>query len=282
MPFFFLVGPPNNFFLAPPLVVEDLAEVAPSSTQLETLPVQEVIPPIVQVVAEEATIEEEAPAPVLQEEASAPIVEEVVEIEVPTVQEEASVAQEEAPIVEEEASVVEEVAPVEEQAPVVQETASLPLSTPPASASLATPSQQLVSHFEGVVLQIWKDQIVPHMLSKDVVWDASLAADAEFIISKLQEVSYDVTRLQDYTQKLQALREAENLASEKMSRTSRDWAESDAREALHALSSKLENAEITLGEAIEELSEAKVDEEDARERLELAREQLQSAGTKVV
>ncbi|KAG9450152.1 hypothetical protein H6P81_010117 [Aristolochia fimbriata] len=246
-------------------VAEDLAEVAP--TQPEISPVQEVTPPVVQEVAEGATIEEEAPAPV---------VEEMVEIEVLTVQEEASVIQEEAPIVEEVPSVVEEVAPIEEQAPVVQETASLPLSAPPALTSLATPSQQLLSHVEGVMLQVWKDQITPRMLSPDAVRDASLAVDANFIISKLQEVSHDVTRLQVYTQKLQALREIESLARE------RDWAESDAWEALEALSSKLENAEITLDEAAEELSEAKVDEEDARERLELAREQLQSAGTNVV
>ncbi|KAG9457699.1 hypothetical protein H6P81_002207 [Aristolochia fimbriata] len=43
--------------------------------------------------------------------------------------------------------------------------------------------------------------------------------------------------------------------------SSQDWAESDAREAFDALSSKLDNAKITLDEATEDLSEAKVHEE---------------------
>ncbi|KAG9442228.1 hypothetical protein H6P81_018082 [Aristolochia fimbriata] len=161
-------------------------------------------------------------------------------------------------------------------------TTSLTLPTLPASTSLATPSQQLLSHVGGVMLQVWRDQITPRMLSPDVVRDTSLAVDANFIIRKLQEVSHDVTRLQVYTQKLQALKDMESLAGEKASRTSRDWAKSDARETLDALSSKLENAKITLDEAAEDLSEAKADEEDARERLELATEQLQSAKTKKV
>ncbi|KAG9450645.1 hypothetical protein H6P81_010610 [Aristolochia fimbriata] len=264
-------------------VVGDLVEIPPSSTQLEFL--QEVAPPAIQ---EEATTEEEAPAPVFQEAEATPSIEEVVEVEAPTVQEEAILVlevQEEASIVQEEAptSVVEapaieevieivqeevptavaevaevflaveevaevvlaveevaDVVPAVEEVPIVHDTTtSLTLLTLRVSTSLATPSQQLLSHVEGVMLQV-------------------------------------------YTQKLQALKDIESLAGEKASRTSRDWAESDAREALDVLSSKLENAEITLDEAAEDLSEAKADEEDARERLELAREQLQSAETKVV
>ncbi|KAG9446695.1 hypothetical protein H6P81_012823 [Aristolochia fimbriata] len=261
-------------------VVGDLVEIPPSSTQLEVL--QEAAPLVVQ---EEATTEEEAPTPVLQEAeaAPAPSTEEVVGIEAPIheailvleIQEEASIVQEEAPtsavkapaieevveIVQEEvpAAVAEvaevvpaveevtEVVPAVEEVPIVQNmTTSLTLPTLPASTSLATPSQQLLSHVEGTMLQGWKDIITPRMLSTNAVRDTSLAADADFIIGKLQE------------------------------------AESDAREALDALSSKLENAEITLDEASEDLSEAKADEEDARERLELAIEQLQSIETKVV
>ncbi|KAG9458425.1 hypothetical protein H6P81_002933 [Aristolochia fimbriata] len=268
-------------------VVEVFVEVAPSSTQLETLPIQEVAPPVVQEAAEETTIEKEAPSPFLQEGAPTPSVEEVVEVEALTVREKASVVQEEAPtpaveapvpaiedvveVVQEEIPVaVEEIAEVipavvgvaevilaiEEDSIVQNTTTSPTLPTPPASISLATPSQQLLSHVEGVMLQAWKDQITHRMLSPDAVRDTSLAADADFIIK--------------------------SLVGEKASRTSRDWSESDARDALDALSSKLENAEITLGEAAEELSEAKVDEEDARERLKLGREKLQSDGTKVV
>ncbi|KAG9442229.1 hypothetical protein H6P81_018083 [Aristolochia fimbriata] len=85
-------------------VVGDLVEIAPSSIQLEIL--QEVVPPVVQ---EEATTEEEAPAPVLQEAeaAPAPSIEEVVEVEAPTVKEEAILVLE----VQEEASIVQEEAP---------------------------------------------------------------------------------------------------------------------------------------------------------------------------
>ncbi|KAG9458343.1 hypothetical protein H6P81_002851 [Aristolochia fimbriata] len=114
------------------------------------------------------------------------------------------------------------------------------------------------------VVEIWKDQITPSMLSQDAARDASLATDAKFIISKLQEVSHDVTCLQGYTRKLQALKEAKNLAGEKTSQTSSDSTESDASEALDVLSSKLENVETALDEAAEDLSQAKLDHEAAQ------------------
>ncbi|KAG9458865.1 hypothetical protein H6P81_003373 [Aristolochia fimbriata] len=134
------------------LIEPEVVEVAPVLSLVEilevTLVTQEEVTPAVQ----EATV----PKMVAQE-----------------------VVREEALVVQEEASVVEEGAPVvEEQTPIVQETASLPLPAPPASTPLAIPSQQLVSHFDGVVLQIWKDQIVTRMLSQDAARDASLAADA--------------------------------------------------------------------------------------------------------
>ncbi|KAG9442015.1 hypothetical protein H6P81_017869 [Aristolochia fimbriata] len=145
--------------------------------------------------------------------------------------------------------VVQEEAPVvQEGAPAIQETfTSLSLPAPPASTLLTTPSQQLLSHF-----------------------------------SKLQKVGQDVNRLQGYTQMLQALKEAESLAGEKASQISKDSTKSEAREALDMLSFKLDNAEITLDESTEDLSQAKLDEEDACVLLELAREQVQSAETKVV
>ncbi|KAG9458054.1 hypothetical protein H6P81_002562 [Aristolochia fimbriata] len=96
------------------------------------------------------------------------------------------------------------------------------------------------------------------------------------------EAGHDVTNLQDYTQKLQVLTEVESLAREKTSRISKDLTESEAREALDVLSSKLDNAKVTLDETAEDLSQAKLDEEDAHKRLELAREQAQSADTKVI
>ncbi|KAG9450660.1 hypothetical protein H6P81_010625 [Aristolochia fimbriata] len=177
--------------------------------------------------------------------------------------------------------------PVLEVAPALTQLEALPpLPAPPTPAAIATPlvtsSQQLQSDFRGMVLQFWKDRIAPRMLSSDVLYDSSLTSDAEFVNGKLQEAGHDMTRLQDYTQKLQALTEEESLAREKTSRISKDSAESDAREALDMLSSKLDNAKVTLDKAVEDLSQAKLDEEDARERLELAREQAQSAETKVV
>ncbi|KAG9442395.1 hypothetical protein H6P81_018249 [Aristolochia fimbriata] len=120
------------------------------------------------------------------------------------------------------------------------------------------------------------------MLSPDVAHDSSLATNVKFVINRLQEVGHDVTHLRGYAQRLQALTEAESLVGEKTSRILRDSVESKAREALDMLSSKLENAKITLDEVFEDLSQAKLDQEDAHERLELAREQAQSADTKVV
>ncbi|KAG9442344.1 hypothetical protein H6P81_018198 [Aristolochia fimbriata] len=188
-------------------VVETLKEVAPASIQLEASLIQDAAPPVVR-------------------EDVAPSVQEAVEV----VQEEAPVIQEEAPTTEEVVEVVQERAPVVQEAPVVQDTVtSLTLPAPPASTPLVTPSQQLLSYFKGMMLQISQDQITSRMLSPDVVRNSSLATDAGFVISKLQEVGEDVTHLQDYTQKLQALKEIENLAGEKTSRTSRDSAESDTR-----------------------------------------------------
>ncbi|KAG9442265.1 hypothetical protein H6P81_018119 [Aristolochia fimbriata] len=170
---------------------------------------------------------------------------------------------------------------------VVQEAVtSLPLPAPPMLAftvtHLVTPSQQLQSDFRGMVLRFQKVGIAPRMLSPDVVHDSSLAIDAKFVISKLREVGHDVTCLQDYAQKFQGLTEVESLAGERTSRISKDSAESKAREALDVLSCKLDNAKVTLDKAAEDLSQAKLDQEDAHERLELAREQAQSADTKVV
>ncbi|KAG9450146.1 hypothetical protein H6P81_010111 [Aristolochia fimbriata] len=231
-------------------VVEDLVEVAPSSTQLKTLPVQEVAPQVVQEAAEEATIEEEAPIPVLQEAAPAPSVEEVVEVG--AVQEEASVVQEEAPtpVVEAPVSTIEEVAEV------VRE--EIPAAVAVEEVAEVIPTVEEVAEVIPVVEEV-----------------------AE-VIPAVEEVAEVIPAVEEVAEVVPAVEVIESLAGEKASRTSRDWAESDAREALVALSSKLENAEITVDEAAEDLSVAKVDEEDSRERLELAREQLQLAETKVV
>ncbi|KAG9458412.1 hypothetical protein H6P81_002920 [Aristolochia fimbriata] len=229
---------------------EDTPEVGSAVEVVDEVPteVADVIPaiddvPDVTPAVEETRIEEATPVLVLQEADAAPVSSIEAVIEV------------EAPPPAFEASAI----------PAVEDTTiSLTPPTPPTSTSLTTPSQQLLSHIE------------------DAVRDGHLLADAEFVIGRLQEVSHDVTRLQVYTQKLEVLSEMESSAREKASRTSRDRAECDARESLGILSSKLEDAEITLSEVAEELSEAKDDDEDVRERLELAREQLQSARTKVV
>ncbi|KAG9458350.1 hypothetical protein H6P81_002858 [Aristolochia fimbriata] len=289
--------------------VEEPAEIAPVLTQPEALPIHEVSPSpsVVQEAAEEATIEEAAPVSVLPEAdaAPAPSIEDVVEVEAPSpvVEEEAPTSVIEAPAIEAGIEVVQEEVPIEEVfetvlapeevalevvpsepavegAPIVQNSAILPTSS--SLTSSQTPSQQLLSYVEGLMLQAWKDKIAPRMVSPGAVRDGPLLADAEFIIGRLQEVSHDVTRLRVYTQKLQVLSEMESSTREKASRISKDRAECGARESLGILSSKLEDAEITLSEVAEELSEAKDDEEDARERLELAKEQLQSAETKVV
>ncbi|KAG9442232.1 hypothetical protein H6P81_018086 [Aristolochia fimbriata] len=96
------------------------------------------------------------------------------------------------------------------------------------------------------------------MLSPDVAHDSSLATNAEFVISKLQKVGHDVTRIRGYAQRLQALSEAKSLSSAKTSQISGDSEEINAREALE------------------------LDQEDAHDRLELAQEQAQSADAKVV
>ncbi|KAG9442318.1 hypothetical protein H6P81_018172 [Aristolochia fimbriata] len=289
-------------------VVEELAGLAPVLIQPEALRVQEVVPspPVVQEAAEEEVVETPAPteevvgveAPVqeeailvleVQEEASVvqeevpttveedvvPAVEDVLVV-VPAVEDVLEVVEAPVPAIREEAraEVVQEETPAVEEIPVVQEPSTL--------IPLETPSQQLLSHVEGLMLQVWKDRMASRMLSPNAVRDTSLVADANFIIGRLQEVSHDVTPLQIYTQKLQALREMESLAGEKASRTSKDSAEIDAREALDVLTSKLDNAEIALDEAAEDLSRAEADHEDAGEYLELAKEQFESNKMKVV
>ncbi|KAG9442400.1 hypothetical protein H6P81_018254 [Aristolochia fimbriata] len=104
------------------------------------------------------------------------------------------------------------------------------------------------------------------MLSPGVVSDISLLADAGFAISRLQEMGHDVTRLRVYTQQLQTLKEIEPSAGEKVRPDFRDEAEGYCSNTLAVVSSKLEEAKATLGEVVEELSEAKAEEEDARER----------------
>ncbi|KAG9446718.1 hypothetical protein H6P81_012846 [Aristolochia fimbriata] len=235
-------------------VVEEPAEITPTLT--EGLPVQEggvVETPATLI---EAVVEAEAPPPAVEEEAPTPTVEvpaieavvEVIQEEVPTTEEalETILAPEEE-VIEVVPAVDPVVEPAVEEVPIVQS-----LATPPTSSSLTssqTPSQEFLSYVEGLMVQAWRDRIVPRMLSP---------APAS-----------------------ETLKEIERSAGEKALRTSRDEAESIARNTLAIVSSKLEEAKATLGEVIEELSEAKAEEEDARERLELAREQLQSAGTKV-
>ncbi|KAG9442347.1 hypothetical protein H6P81_018201 [Aristolochia fimbriata] len=254
-------------------VVGELAEI----TSSEGLPVQEVAPSP-SVVQEEAVIEVEALPPAVKEEDTTPVV------EVPAIEAAVEVIQEEVPTTEGALETI--VAPEEavmEVAPAAEEV-SLVQATPPTSSSLTpsqTPSQEFLSYIKGLMVQAWRDRIVPRMLSPGVVSDISLLADAGFAISRLQEMGHDVTRLRVYTQQLQTLQEIEPSAGEKVRRTSRDEAKGIARNTLAVVSSKLEEAKATLGEVVEELSEAKAEEKDARERFELAREQLQSAGTKV-
>ncbi|KAG9444752.1 hypothetical protein H6P81_016092 [Aristolochia fimbriata] len=240
-------------------VEEPPAEIAPILTQPEALPISR----------------EEAPTPV---------------IEAPAIEAGIEVVQEEVPIEEVFETVLapEEVAlevvpsePAVEGAPIVQNSAILPTSS--SLTSSQTPSQQLLSYVEGLMLQAWKDKIAPRMVSPGAVRDGPLLADAEFIVGRLQEVSHDVTSPAGFT-----LKSCRSLARWRVQLERRQvafpgiggvWS---CWESLGILSSKLEDAEITLSEVAEELSEAKDDEEDARERLELAKEQLQSAETKVV
>ncbi|KAG9453682.1 hypothetical protein H6P81_006586 [Aristolochia fimbriata] len=248
-------------------VVEEPAEITPTLTQSEGLPGQEVAPPsVVQEEAEEevvenpapsieAVVEAEAPPPAVEEEAPAPA------IEVPAIEAVAEAVQEEVPAIVE----VADDAPAVEEASVVQDLAT------PILTSQEAPSQEFLSYVEGLMVQAWRDRIAPRMLSPGAVSDTSLLAYAGFAISRLQEMGHDVTRLRVYTQQLQTLREIKSSAGEKACRTSRDEAESIARNTLAIVSSKLEEAKATLGEVIEELSEAKAEEEDAHERLESAR-----------
>ncbi|KAG9453451.1 hypothetical protein H6P81_006355 [Aristolochia fimbriata] len=206
----------------------------------------EVVEEIMEGAAEEEVVETPAPT------------EEVVEVEAPTAQE----------VVEEIPTAMEEVAddaPAVEEASIVQDLAT------PIPTSREAPSREFLSYVEGLMVLAWRDRIAPRMLSPGAVSDTSLLADAGFAISRLQEMGHDVTRLRVYTQQLQTLKEIESSAREKAHRTSRDEAESIARNTLAIVSSKLEEAKATLGEVIEELSEAKAEEEDARERLESAR-----------
>ncbi|KAG9450352.1 hypothetical protein H6P81_010317 [Aristolochia fimbriata] len=255
------------------------AEITPALTQSEGLPVQEVAPsPLV--VQEEAVVEAEAPPPAVEEGAPTPAVEVLaIEAVVEVIQEEVPTTEGALEVIEVVPAVDPVVEPAAEEVPLVQN-----LATPPTSSSLTslqTPSQEFLSYVEGLMVQAWRERIVPRMLSPGVVSDTSLLADAGFAISRLQEMGHDVTRLRVYTQHLQTLKEIECSDGEKARRTSKDEAESIARNTLAIVSSKLEEAKTTLGEVVEELSEAKAEEEDARERLELARELLQSAGTKV-
>ncbi|KAG9455389.1 hypothetical protein H6P81_008293 [Aristolochia fimbriata] len=248
-------------------VVEESTGITPALTQSEGLPVQEVAPSpsVVQEEAEEevvetpapsikAMVEVEAPPSAVKEGAPTPA------IEAPAIEAMAEVVQEEVPAIEE----VADDAPAVEEASVVQDLAT------PILTSQEAPSQKFLSYVEGLMVQAWRDRIAPRMLSPGAVSDTSLLADAGFAISRLQEMGHDVTRLRVYTQQLQTLKEIESSAGEKARRTSRDEAESIARNTLVIVSSKLEEAKTTLGEVIEELSEAKDEEEDARERLESA------------
>ncbi|KAG9444909.1 hypothetical protein H6P81_016249 [Aristolochia fimbriata] len=249
-------------------VVEEPAGITPALTQPETLPVQEVTPSpsVVQEEAEEevvetpapsieAMVEVEAPPSAVEEGATTPAV------EAPAFEVVAEVVQEEVPAIEE----VADDAPAVEEASVVQDLAT------PILTSQEAPSQEFLSYVEGLMVQAWRDRIAPRMLSPGAVSDTSVLADAGFAISRLQEMGHDVTRIRVYTLQLQTLKEIERSAGEKARRTSRDEAESIARNTLAIVSSKLEEAKATLGEVIEELSEAKAEEEDARERLGSAR-----------
>ncbi|KAG9458887.1 hypothetical protein H6P81_003395 [Aristolochia fimbriata] len=224
---------------------ESLREITPS----EGLPVQEVAPSP-SVVQEEAVIEAEALPPAVEEEDPTPAV------EVPAIEAAVEVIQEEVPTTEgaletilapEEAVI--EVAPAAEEVSLVQ-------ARPPTSSSLTpsqTPSQEFLSYIEGLMVQAWRDRIVPRMLSPGVV----------------AEMGHDVTSpSRVYTQQpTETLKEIEPSAGEKVRPDFRDEAEGIARNTLAVVSSKLEEAKATLGEVVEELSEAKAEEEDARERL---------------
>ncbi|KAG9459082.1 hypothetical protein H6P81_003590 [Aristolochia fimbriata] len=249
-------------------VVGEPAVITPTSTQSEGLPVREVAPsPLVVQEGEvvetpapliEAVVEAEAPPPAVEEEAQPPAV------GVPAIEAVVEVIQEEVPTTEEAA----------EEVPIVQN-----LGTPPTSSSLTssqTPSQEFLSYVEGLMVQAWRDRIAPRMLSPGAVNDTSLLADAGFAISRLQEMGHDVTSPSESTlSSYCTLKEIERSGwREGSSGLPWDEAESIARNTLAIVSSKLEEAKATLGEVIEELSEAKAEEEDARERLELAREQL--------
>ncbi|KAG9458176.1 hypothetical protein H6P81_002684 [Aristolochia fimbriata] len=189
-------------------VVGELAEITPS----EGLPVQEVAPSP-SVVQEEAVIEAEALPPAVEEEDTTPAV------EVPAIEAAVEVIQEEVPTTEGALETI--VAPEEavmEVAPAAEEV-SLVQATPPTSSSLTpsqTPSQEFLSYIKGLMVQAWRDRIVPRMLSPGVVSDISLLADAGFAISRLQEMGHDVTRLRVYTQQLQTLQEIEPSAGEKV------------------------------------------------------------------
>ncbi|KAG9445024.1 hypothetical protein H6P81_016364 [Aristolochia fimbriata] len=186
--------------------------------------------------------EEAAEEATIEEEAPAPVFQE----EAP-----ALVFQEETP-----APVVEEV--VEIEAPTVQEEASVVQEEAP------TPAVEAPAPAIEEVAEVVQEEI---------------SAAIEEVVEVVPAVEEDSI---GYTQRLQALKAIENLAGERASRTSKDSAESDARGASDVLTSKLDNAEIALDDAAEDLSRAELDHEDARKHLELAKEQFESTKIKVV
>ncbi|KAG9458186.1 hypothetical protein H6P81_002694 [Aristolochia fimbriata] len=236
-------------------VVEEPAEITPTLTQSEGLPVQEVAPsPLV--------VHEEAEGEVV--ETPAPLIEAVVEAEVPppTVEEEAPTPAVEVPTIEAVIEVVQEEVPTTEEA---FETILAPeeevLEVVPAVDPVVEPAAEEVP-------------IVQNLARRLPVFSRLRRTPRRrrrFAISRLQEMGHDVIHLRVYTQQLQTLKKIERSAGEKARRTSRDEAEGIARNTLGIVSSKLEEAKATWGEVIEEISEAKAEEEDAHERLESAR-----------
>ncbi|KAG9458184.1 hypothetical protein H6P81_002692 [Aristolochia fimbriata] len=67
--------------------------------------------------------------------------------------------------------------------------------------------------------------------------------------------------------------EAKSLAARKISRTSKESAENSSREDLDVLTSKMDTVGITLDDDIEDLKQAKLDQEVAHEHMKMAEEQ---------
>ncbi|KAG9453501.1 hypothetical protein H6P81_006405 [Aristolochia fimbriata] len=229
--------PTASFPFSPPTFLPPISETEPQISCLSGHPPVETV---------RILSSPEAPG-VLQEEASSPgaiaqtissvvvipedteVVEEPVEITPALTQPETLPVQEVAPspsVVQEEAEeeVVEEVPAIEEvaeDAPAVEEASVVQDLPPPILTSQEAPSQEFLSYVEGLMLQAWKDRIVPRMLSPGAVSDTSLLADVGFAISRLQEMGHDVTRLRVYTQQpLRLLRKSKVKFGEKARRTS--------------------------------------------------------------